>query len=104
MPVREDVLEGGDRDEGDLRGPFGLIGGVVAGLMLSEIIGIVGYLMLDSAVGIKFLPIYLAILFAVVAPPWMGGSVTGQNSHRTAETKGADHEETTGHIRVRPGA
>ena len=47
---------------------FGLIGGVVAGLMLSEIIGIVGYLMFDSAVGIKFLPIYLAILFAVVAP------------------------------------
>ena len=43
---------------------FGLIGGVVAGLMLSEIIGIVGYLMFDSAVGIKFLPIYLAILFA----------------------------------------
>jgi predicted lipid-binding transport protein (Tim44 family) len=68
MPVREDVLEGGDRDEGDRRGLFGLIGGVVGGLMLSEIIGIVGYLMFDSAVGIKFLPIYLAILFAVVAP------------------------------------
>jgi hypothetical protein len=55
MPVREDVLEGGDRDEGDRRGLFGLI-------------GIVGYLVFDSAVGIKFLPIYLAILFAVVAP------------------------------------
>jgi hypothetical protein len=66
MPVREDVLEGGDRDEGDRRGLFGFIGGVVAGLMLSEII--VGYLAFDSAVGIKFLPIYLAILFAVVAP------------------------------------
>ena len=68
MPVREDVLEGGDRDDGDRRGLFGLIGGVVAALMLSEIIGIVGYLVFDSAVGIKFLPIYLAILFAVVAP------------------------------------
>ena len=66
MPVREDILEGGDRDEGDRRGLFGLIGGVVAGLMLSEII--VGYLAFDSAVGIKFLPIYLAILFTVVAP------------------------------------
>lgn len=65
MPVREDVLEGRDRDEGDRRGLIGLIGGVVAGLMLSEIISIVGYLMFDSAVGIKFLPIYLAILFAV---------------------------------------
>ena len=64
MPVREDVLEGRDRDEGDRRGLFGLIGGVVAGLMLSEIISIVGYLMFDSAVGIKFLPIYLAILLA----------------------------------------
>ena len=64
MPVREDVLEGRDRDEGHRRGLFGLIEGVVAGLMLSEIISIVGYLMFDSAVGIKFLPIYLAILFA----------------------------------------
>ena len=64
MPVRENVLDGRDRDEGHRRGLFGLIGGVVAGLMLSEIISIVGYLMFDSAVGIKFLPIYLAILFA----------------------------------------
>ena len=46
---------------------LGLIGGVIAGVALSEIIGIVGYLVFDSAVGIKFLPIYLAILFAVVA-------------------------------------
>jgi hypothetical protein len=68
VPVREDVLEGRDRDEGDRRGLFGLIGGVVAGLMLSEIISIVGYLMFDSAVGIKILPIFLAIVFAVVAP------------------------------------
>ena len=33
--------------------------------MLSEIIGIVGYVAFDSAVGIKFLPIYLAILSSV---------------------------------------
>src|ERR671913_244515 len=46
---------------------LGLIGGVIAGVALSEIIGIVGYLVFDSAVGIKLLPIYLAILFAVVA-------------------------------------
>ena len=46
---------------------LGLFGGAIAGVAISEIIGIVGYLVFDSAVGIKFLPIYLAILFAVVA-------------------------------------
>jgi uncharacterized membrane protein len=46
---------------------LGLIGGVIAGVAISEIISIVGYLVFDSAVGIKFLPIRLAILFAVVA-------------------------------------
>jgi high-affinity Fe2+/Pb2+ permease len=45
---------------------LGLIGGAIAGVAISEIIGIVGYLVFDSAVGIKFLPIHLAILFAVV--------------------------------------
>jgi hypothetical protein len=47
---------------------LGLIGGVVAGVVISEIIGIVGFLVFDSAVGIKYLPIYLAILFAALAP------------------------------------
>jgi hypothetical protein len=47
---------------------LGLIGGIVAGLILSEIIGIAGYLLFGSAIGIKFLPIYLAVLFTVVAP------------------------------------
>jgi hypothetical protein len=47
---------------------IGLIAGVVAGLVLSEITGIIGFLLFDSVVGIKFLPIYLAIQFAVVAP------------------------------------
>ncbi len=46
---------------------LGPIGGVIAGVAISEIIGIVGYLAFDSAVGIKFLPIHLAILIAVVA-------------------------------------
>jgi hypothetical protein len=45
---------------------LGLMGGVV-GLVLSEILGIVGLLVFDSPVGIKVLPIYLAMLFAVVA-------------------------------------
>ena len=82
---------GRDRDEGHRRGLFGLIG-VVAGLMLSEIISIVGYLMFDSAVGIKFLPIYLGSS-SPSHPPWMRGAVAGRNSRYTVETKGADHEE-----------
>jgi hypothetical protein len=42
--------------------------GFIFGIVLSEIIGIVGYLASGRALGIKFLPIYLAILFAVGAP------------------------------------
>ena len=45
-----------------------LITGVVAGIVLSEIIGIVGFVLTRHAVGIKYLPIYLAIAFAVAAP------------------------------------
>jgi Family of unknown function (DUF5957) len=44
------------------------VGGLLAGLMLSEIIGIVGMLVLGTAVGLKFLPVYLAIAGAVAAP------------------------------------
>jgi O-antigen ligase len=47
---------------------LGLGGGVIAGLVISEIIGIVGVLVFGKAVGIKYLPIYLAILFAALAP------------------------------------
>jgi membrane protein implicated in regulation of membrane protease activity len=46
---------------------LGLIGGVIVRVAISEIIGIVGYLVFYSAVEIKFIPIHLAILFAVVA-------------------------------------
>jgi Family of unknown function (DUF5957) len=45
-----------------------IVGGLVAGLVLSEIIGIVGMLAFDTAIGFKFLPVYLAIAFAVAAP------------------------------------
>ena len=44
------------------------IGGLLAGLLLSEIIGITGMLVFGTAVGLKFLPIYLAIAGAVAAP------------------------------------
>jgi hypothetical protein len=45
-----------------------IVGGLVAGLVLSEIIGIVGMLAFDTAIGFKFLPVYLAIGSAVAAP------------------------------------
>jgi hypothetical protein len=47
---------------------LGIIGGLLAGLVLSEIIGIVGVLAFGVAAGIKFLPVYLALAGAVAAP------------------------------------
>lgn len=44
------------------------MGGLLAGLLLSEIIGIIGMLVFGTAVGLKFLPVYLAIAGAVAAP------------------------------------
>ena len=39
-----------------------LVCGFIGGIMLSEVIGIVGYLVFHQAIGIKFLPVYLAVL------------------------------------------
>jgi hypothetical protein len=46
----------------------GLITGFLAGILLSEIIGIAGFVLTRRAIGVKYLPIYLAIAFAVAAP------------------------------------
>jgi hypothetical protein len=46
----------------------GLIGGMIAGLLLSELVGVVGLLLLDRAVGIRFLPVVLGIVGLVAAP------------------------------------
>jgi len=46
----------------------GLITGFITGIVLSEIIGIAGFVLARRAVGVKYLPIYLAIAFAVAAP------------------------------------
>ena len=43
-----------------------LVGGFLAGIVLSEIIGIVGFLLFDSVVGFKFLPVS-AVAAAVLA-------------------------------------
>jgi len=45
-----------------------VVGGLAAGLVLSEIIGIIGILGFGTAAGVKFLPVYLAIACAVAAP------------------------------------
>lgn len=48
-----------------------LIGGAAAGFILSEIIGIAGWLMFGKAIGAKFLPVILPILCAGVALMFM---------------------------------
>ncbi len=45
-----------------------LIVGFFSGIVPSEIIGAVGILLLDRAVGIRFLPLYLAVACAGAAP------------------------------------
>jgi hypothetical protein len=44
-----------------------LLAGFLAGLVLSEVIGIAGVLFFARPLGIKYLPVYLAVLFAGVA-------------------------------------
>lgn len=38
------------------------IGGFVVGMMLSEWIGIIGFVMTGEAMGIRYLPIFLAVM------------------------------------------
>ncbi len=44
-----------------------LILGFLIGIKLSEVIGIVGFLGFGQVVGIKYLPVYTAILLAILA-------------------------------------
>jgi len=44
-----------------------LVAGFFAGLLLSEVIGISGFLLFQRAIGIKYLPVYLALACAGVA-------------------------------------
>ena len=44
-----------------------LVGGFLAGIALSEVVGIAGFLLFDRAVGLRFLPIYLAVACAGAA-------------------------------------
>lgn len=42
-----------------------LVCGFIGGIFLSEVIGIVGYLVFHRVMGIKFLPVYLAAASAI---------------------------------------
>ena len=44
-----------------------LVSGFLGGIALSEVVGIAGFLLFDRAVGLRFLPIYLAVVCAGVA-------------------------------------
>ncbi|WP_163528750.1 DUF5957 family protein [Halobacillus ihumii] len=42
--------------------------GIVAGIVVSELIGMIGYLFLNKIIGIKYLPIVFAVVFACIGP------------------------------------
>ncbi|SET00732.1 hypothetical protein SAMN05216389_104144 [Oceanobacillus limi] len=46
----------------------GIIGGFVLGIALSSFIGILGMMVFNQPMGIKFLPYFTAILCAVLVP------------------------------------
>ncbi|EWG12915.1 DUF5957 family protein [Cytobacillus firmus] len=48
----------------------GAAGGLTAGVILSNLIGIISFYVFDQPAGIKFLPFYLAALSAVIVPAW----------------------------------
>lgn len=56
---------------------LGLVVGFVAGIAISEIVGIVGVVLGEGAVGVKYLSLYLAGLFAVTLPIVDGRSRPG---------------------------
>ncbi|WP_026582004.1 DUF5957 family protein [Bacillus sp. J33] len=48
----------------------GIIGGFILGIALSSFIGVLGMVLFDQPVGIKYLPYYCSILCAIVVPIW----------------------------------
>ncbi len=45
-----------------------LIGGFFVGIVLPELVGIIGFLLFDRTVGLRFLPIVLTLVRAGAAP------------------------------------
>ena len=46
----------------------GLVAGFLLGIMLSQLIGIVGFLVFGQVVGVKYLALYTAAAGAIIAP------------------------------------
>ncbi len=48
----------------------GVFGGFISGVALSSFIGIVGFMLLNEPIGIKYLPYFTAVLGAILVPLW----------------------------------
>ncbi len=48
---------------------LGVVGGFVVGVVLSDLIAMVGVFVFDRVAGVRFLPLYLAVACAVGGPP-----------------------------------
>jgi len=60
-PSKKELPKGGDHNKDVRRDRVCLIGGFFVGIVLSDIIGIISFLLFTHAIGTKFLPIYMAI-------------------------------------------
>ncbi|SER02982.1 DUF5957 family protein [Piscibacillus halophilus] len=49
---------------------IGLIGGFIIGIALSSFIGIIGMMLFNEPLGVKYLPYYTAFLCAIILPIW----------------------------------
>ncbi len=50
--------------------------GIFAALIISEMIGIVGVLVFDRAIGVRYLPVFLGVAGAVLGP-WIASRARG---------------------------
>ena len=68
-----------------------LIGGLFAGIVVSEIIGIIGFLLFDSIVGFRLLPVISAVVAA--AAVIVNARVRRRSAAPSPQpTKSTDHE------------
>jgi hypothetical protein len=72
-----------------------LIGGLFAGIVVSEIIGIIGFLLFDSITGFRFLPVISAVVAAGAAV------IVNTRVRRRSAATSPQPTKTTGHEAVR---